>query len=119
MEVIKTFADSVGEGHEVNLEDPDLVILVDVTRVRKEGRNSRTRRETNLAFLNASIKTVCSMSVVKNFGKLRKYNLESLLGLNDNTESKSQPKSSTTTATTETTVPVASSEDAEATSTVA
>ncbi|SAM01787.1 hypothetical protein [Absidia glauca] len=95
MEVIKTFAASVGEGHEVNLEDPDLVILVDVTR------------------------TVCSMSVVKDFGKLRKYNLESLLGLNDNTESKSQAKPATAAAPTETTVPDVSSEDADATSTVA
>jgi hypothetical protein len=59
------------------------------------------------------------MSVVKDFGKLRKYNLESLLGLNDNTESKSQAKPSTAAATTETTVPDVSSEDAEATSTVA
>jgi tRNA(Ser,Leu) C12 N-acetylase TAN1 len=43
MEVIKTFAASVGEGHEVNLEDPDLVILVDVTRVSEEALARQTR----------------------------------------------------------------------------
>ncbi|KAI8329695.1 hypothetical protein BC941DRAFT_362367 [Chlamydoabsidia padenii] len=57
MEVIKTFAASVGDDHEVNLEDPDLVILVDITRVKKKkGRRikcgDRRRIQLNEEYTN-------------------------------------------------------------------
>ncbi|CAO3649954.1 unnamed protein product [Cunninghamella echinulata] len=63
MEVTKTFASIVGLPHKVDLTDPELVIIVEICQ------------------------TMCMMSVVSDYGKLRKYNLESLLGLNDTTKS--------------------------------
>ncbi|CAO3607296.1 unnamed protein product [Cunninghamella blakesleeana] len=59
MEVTKAFASAVGLPHKVDLKEPDYVIIVEICQ------------------------TICMMSVVSDFGKLRKYNLESLLGLND------------------------------------
>ncbi|KAI9248076.1 hypothetical protein BY458DRAFT_483784 [Sporodiniella umbellata] len=58
-EVIKVLAAAVPEGHTVDLENPDYTILVEVCQ------------------------TVCMMSVVEDFNKLKKYNIESLLGVND------------------------------------
>ncbi|KAI9495983.1 hypothetical protein BDB00DRAFT_759362 [Zychaea mexicana] len=59
MTVVQTLAKTVGEGHRVDLENPDLAIIVEICQ------------------------NICMMSVVEDFNELKKYNLESLLGLND------------------------------------
>ncbi|CAO3702336.1 unnamed protein product [Rhizopus stolonifer] len=58
-DVINAIAAVVPEGHKVDLENPEYTILVEVCQ------------------------TVCMMSVVTDFNKLKKYNIESLLGVND------------------------------------
>ncbi|KAI8142162.1 hypothetical protein BJV82DRAFT_669826 [Fennellomyces sp. T-0311] len=59
MEVIQKLASVVGQGHRVALENPDLAIIVEICQ------------------------NICMMSVVEDFNELKKYNLESILGLND------------------------------------
>ncbi|KAG2221295.1 hypothetical protein INT45_000208 [Circinella minor] len=72
MEVIQKLASVVGEGHRVDLENPDLSIIVEICQ------------------------NICMMSVVEDFNELKKYNIESILGLNDNgpppPKNKSKPK---------------------------
>ncbi|KAF7724459.1 hypothetical protein EC973_000968 [Apophysomyces ossiformis] len=58
MTVIQTLAGIVGPNHSVDLDNPELTIIVEICQ------------------------TICMMSVVKDFGKLKKYNVESLLGMN-------------------------------------
>ena len=60
MEVIQKLASVVGEGHRVDLDNPDLAIIVEICQ------------------------NICMMSVVEDFNELKKYNIESILGLNDN-----------------------------------
>ena len=60
MDVVKKLASIVGEDHRVALEDPDLAIIVEICQ------------------------NICMMSVVEDFNDLKKYNLEGILGLNDN-----------------------------------
>ncbi|KAI9270671.1 thump domain-containing protein [Phascolomyces articulosus] len=59
MEVVQKLASVVGEGHRVDLENPDLAIIVEICQ------------------------NICMMSVVEDFNELKKYNIESILGLND------------------------------------
>ncbi|KAG0190683.1 hypothetical protein DFQ28_001711 [Apophysomyces sp. BC1034] len=56
--VIQTLASVVGPEHPVDLDNPELTIIVEVCQ------------------------TICMMSVVKDFAKLKKYNIESLVGMN-------------------------------------
>ncbi|CEI97352.1 hypothetical protein RMCBS344292_11487 [Rhizopus microsporus] len=58
-DVITALAATVPEGHKVDLENPDYTIIVEVCQ------------------------TIAMMSIVHDFHKLKKYNIESLLGLND------------------------------------
>ncbi|KAL1934260.1 hypothetical protein VTP01DRAFT_6442 [Rhizomucor pusillus] len=58
-EVIRTIASTIGKDHKVDLGNPELSIIVEICQ------------------------NICMMSVVKDFVELKKYNLESLLGLND------------------------------------
>ncbi|OAD66669.1 hypothetical protein PHYBLDRAFT_160554 [Phycomyces blakesleeanus NRRL 1555(-)] len=59
MEVTMKLAGIVGQPHVVDLTNPELMIIVEV------------------------IQNVCMMSIVEDFYKLKKYNIESLLGVND------------------------------------
>ncbi|CAM0141273.1 hypothetical protein VKS41_004024 [Umbelopsis sp. WA50703] len=63
-DLTKTIAGLVGKEHQVDLVNPELVIIVEV------------------------LQTICMMSVVKDFYELKKYNIESLCGLNDKKEEK-------------------------------
>ncbi|CAO3675436.1 unnamed protein product [Umbelopsis vinacea] len=61
-ELTKNIAAVVGKEHPVDLVNPELVIIIEV------------------------IQSICMMSVVKDFYELKKYNIESLCGLNDKKE---------------------------------
>ncbi|GAB5585445.1 hypothetical protein Unana1_00345 [Umbelopsis nana] len=61
-ELTKAIAEIVGQEHPVDLANPELVVIVEV------------------------IQTICMMSVVRDFYDLKKYNIQSLVGLNDKKE---------------------------------
>ncbi|CAG8793063.1 3417_t:CDS:2, partial [Dentiscutata erythropus] len=54
MKLITTIARLVGDDHIVNLDDPDLVIIVEI------------------------FKNICGMSVLSDYKRLKKYNIESI-----------------------------------------
>ncbi|KAI7907229.1 uncharacterized protein BX663DRAFT_465750 [Cokeromyces recurvatus] len=58
MSVITTLASAVGAGHKVDLQEPELTIIAEICQ------------------------TICMLSVVKDFNELKKYNIESILGIN-------------------------------------
>lgn len=57
MEIIKGIANIVGEKHKVNLTNPKLFIIVEI------------------------FKTICGMSVVEDYFKYKKFNLEEILDI--------------------------------------
>ncbi|KAI8078192.1 uncharacterized protein B0P05DRAFT_542884 [Gilbertella persicaria] len=59
MDVINALAATVGPGHKVDLKDPELTIIAEICQ------------------------NICMLSVVQDFNKLKKYNIESLLGINN------------------------------------
>ncbi|KAI8375857.1 hypothetical protein BD560DRAFT_392121, partial [Blakeslea trispora] len=62
MDVINALAALVGPSHKVDLKDPELTVIVEVCQ------------------------NICMLSVVHDFNKLKKYNIESLLGINQANE---------------------------------
>ncbi|KAG2204761.1 hypothetical protein INT46_006154 [Mucor plumbeus] len=63
MSIINALAATVGPGHKVDLQEPELTIIAEVCQ------------------------TVCMLSVVDDFNELKKYNVESILGSNKKAES--------------------------------
>ncbi|KAI8367965.1 hypothetical protein EDC96DRAFT_505920 [Choanephora cucurbitarum] len=62
MDVINALAAAVGPGHKVDLKDPELTVIAEICQ------------------------NICMLSVVHDFNKLKKYNIESLLGINQTNE---------------------------------
>ncbi|KAL7315521.1 hypothetical protein PS15m_004732 [Mucor circinelloides] len=62
MSIINALAATVGPGHKVDLQEPELTIIAEVCQ------------------------TVCMLSVVDDFNELKKYNVESILGSNKKSE---------------------------------
>ncbi|CEP17639.1 hypothetical protein [Parasitella parasitica] len=74
MSIINALAATVGPGHKVDLQEPDLTIIAEVCQ------------------------TVCMLSVVDDFNELKKYNIESILGSNKQNDEPTAPKKAETEA---------------------
>ncbi|KAI9335864.1 thump domain-containing protein [Pilaira anomala] len=59
MDVIKALAATAGQGHKVDLNEPELTVIAEICQ------------------------NICMLSVVEDFNKLKKYNIESILGVNN------------------------------------
>ncbi|KAK4510272.1 Aa_trans domain-containing protein [Mucor velutinosus] len=80
MSIINALAATVGPGHKVDLQEPELTIIAEVCQ------------------------TVCMLSVVDDFNELKRYNVESILGANQKNDAPAVPADTAdTTATTSTT----------------
>ncbi|KAL0139884.1 THUMP domain-containing protein 1 [Mucor lusitanicus] len=76
MSIINALAATVGPGHKVDLQEPELTIIAEVCQ------------------------TVCMLSVVEDFNELKKYNVESILGSNQKNETPAAAAAADTTSTT-------------------
>lgn len=69
--VIKQVASIVGPGHSVDLKNPDLTILVDIVKVR--------RQPSCDGYHLTSQQNICSVTVVgPDYEKLKRYNLQEI-----------------------------------------
>jgi tRNA acetyltransferase TAN1 len=67
--LIEAIAQCVPEGHTVDLEDPELFIIVEVFKV------SSLQTVSLMSKLHLFLQSICGVSVVRDYYKLQKFNV--------------------------------------------